>query len=163
MVLATRKGLAYVLRERKMAFPPTRPIGLHVGDQLLIYTSRGIYNNPGRDRGRIVGTAEIVSPIVPLDEARLISGRLYTSGCDLNLTGLAPLDEGIELANIADQLAVFQPNPAAWSARLRRSILPLPFSDVELVMARLKPILRNADETMAAYIDRAELFSPPSQ
>jgi hypothetical protein len=43
------------MRERKMAFPPTRRVRMGVGDQLLLYTTRGVFNNPTRDRGRVVG------------------------------------------------------------------------------------------------------------
>jgi hypothetical protein len=122
-ILATNRGLAYVMRERKMAFPPTRRVRLDVGDQLLLYTSRGVFNNPGRDRGRVVGIAEVASPIVPLGQELLISGRTYTSGCDLRLTGLTTLGEGVELGSMTGELAVFRSNPAAWSRRVARGNL----------------------------------------
>lgn len=155
MMLATRRGLAYVLRERKMAFPPTRPIRLRVGDGLLLYTSRGIFGNPNRDPGRVVGVAEVMSPVLPFQEELLIAGRVYASGCDLKLTGLAPLGEGIILADIVGELAVFQPNPSTWGIHMRRSVLPLPSQDAELILARLKPLLCGPDETAGAYMELA--------
>jgi hypothetical protein len=156
MLLATRKGLAYVMRERSMAFPPTRRIRLDIGDLMLLYTTRGVFGNASRDRGRVVGTAEIASPIVPFEQRRQLAGRVYTSGCDLRITGLAPLGQGPVLADMVQDLIVFQPNPHAWSARMRRSILPLPAQDADLILKQLQPLLRNPEETVGAYLERAE-------
>lgn len=157
MMLGTGRGLAYVMRERKMAFPPTRRIRLEVGDRLLLYTTRGVFGSPSRDRGRVVGTAQITSPIIPFDKERHIAGRAYSSGCDLDISGLAPLDQGIVLADIVDQLQVFQPDPRTWSSRMRRSILALPAQDAALIQEHLKPNLRDPKETVGPYLERAEL------
>jgi hypothetical protein len=159
MVVATSTGLSYVLRERKMAFPPTRQVRLEVGDQLLLYTTRSVFGNPTRDRGRVIGTAVVTSPIRPLQTQLVIAERAYTTGCDLRLTGLATLGEGLTLTDIAKDLMVFQPNPEAWSARMRRSLLRLPATDVELVLTQLKPILRDPDYTLSAYLERAARLS----
>jgi hypothetical protein len=109
LLLGTSEGLAYVLRERQMGFPPTRHIQLAVGDQVLLYTTRGIFGYPSRDRGRVVGTAEVASPVTSLTSQRQIGGRVYTSGCELKITGLAPLGKGVVLADIVERLEVFQP------------------------------------------------------
>lgn len=155
MLVATSTGLAYVLRERKMAFPPTREVGrevrLEVGDRLLLYTTRSVFG----DRGRVIGTAEVASPSSPLKKQLTIAGRAYTTGCDLRFTGLAALGEGVVLADIAEDLMVFQPNPKAWAVRMRRSLLQLPPEDVALIMTQLKPVLRNLDETVSTYLERA--------
>ena len=142
-----------------MAFPPSRQIQLEVGDQVLLYTTRGVFRNTVRDLGRVVGTAEIASPVAPLASQRQIAGRVYTSGCELKITGLAPLGDGVVLANIVEQLEVFQPYPQTWSARMRRSILPLPSRDVEVIFAQLKPTLLDTSETAGAYLERAAYAS----
>ena len=156
MMLGTGRGLAYVMRERKMAFPPTRRIRLEVGDQLLLYMTRNVFGSPSRDRGRVVGTAQVASPIMPLERERHIGGRSYTSGCELNITGLAPLGEGIVLADIVDQLRVFQPDPRTWSARMRRSVLALPAEDAALIHKQLEPLLLDPEKTVGLYLERAE-------
>jgi hypothetical protein len=155
LVLGTGRGLAYVLRERKMAFPPTRQVRLDVGDRLLLYTTRNVFRRSDRDRGRVVGTAEVASPILPLEEQLLIAERKYTSGCDLKITGLAMLGQGVLLADIAEKLMVFQPHPEAWRAWLRRAVLPLPPSDARFILTRLQPVLRDPNETVGAYLERA--------
>jgi hypothetical protein len=155
LLLGTPEGLAYVLRERQMAFPPNQRIQLKVNDQVLLYTTRGVFRNAPRDLGRVVGTAEIVSPVASLASQRKIGNRVYTSGCELKITGLAPLDNGVVLADIVERLDVFQPHPHAWSARMRRSILPLPSQDVDVVMSLLKPTLLDPSETAGSYLERA--------
>ncbi len=140
-------------------FPLTRRVPLEVGDQVLLYTTRGVFRNPPRDLGRVVGTAVITSPVVPLGSQRQIAGRVYTSGCELRITGLAPPGDGVVLADFVERLEVFQPYPRAWSARMRRSILPLPPRDAEVISAQLEPTLRNPSDTAGAYLERAERAS----
>lgn len=161
LLLGTPEGLAYVLRERQMAFPPTQRIHLEVGNQVLLYTTRAVFRNPPRDRGRVVGTAEIASPVASLASQRQIGERVYTSGCDLKITGLAPLGNGVVLADIVERLDVFRPHLYAWSARMRRSILPLPPQDVDVIMAILEPILLDPSETAGSYLERAAHASKP--
>ena len=153
LLLGTPEGLAYVLRERQMAFPPAQRIQLEVGEQVLLYTTRRVFRNPPRDLGRVVGTAEIASPITW--SRRQIGGRDYTSGCELKITGLAPLGKGVVLADIVERLEVFRPNPHAWRARMRRSILELPSQDVDVIVALLGPTLLDPSETAGPYLERA--------
>jgi hypothetical protein len=162
LLLGTPEGLAYVLRERQMAFPPTRHIQLEVGDQVLLYTTRGVFRNPPRDRGRIVGTAEAASPVTSLTSQCQIGGRVYTSGCQLKITGLAPLDKGVVLADIVERLEVFQPHPHAWSVRMRRSILPLPSQDVDVITALLEPTLLDPSETAGPHLSVLPTHRSPS-
>jgi hypothetical protein len=155
MILATAEGLTYVLSEHRMAFPPTREIQLDTGGRVLLYVARNIFGNPTRDRGRIIGTAEIMSPLSQFDSERQIAGRVYTSGCELRITGLAPLGQGVVLADIVDSLDIFQPNPESWGARIRRSILPLSPRDAEVIFVQLKTSLRDPEETASNYLARA--------
>jgi hypothetical protein len=156
MILSTSEGLTYVLRERRMAFPPTRQIRLDIGDQVLLYSARSLFGNPNRDRGRVIGTAEVVSPLTQFDSELQIAGRIYTSGCELKITGLAPLGQGVVLADIVQDLEAFQPNPDTWSVRLRRSLLPLTPRDAGIVYASLKAILCDPGETIGAYLEYSE-------
>jgi hypothetical protein len=159
MLVGTSAGLAYVLRERKMAFPPTRQVCLEVGDRLLLYITRSVFGNAARDRGRVIATAEVTSPTVKLKKQLIIAGRAYTTECDLIFTGLAPLGEGVILAEIAEDLMAFQPNPKAWAAHIRRSLLQLSSRDFEFILTQLKPDLRSPDETLDAYLERADRLS----
>ena len=60
LVIGDAVALAWVLAEQRMAFPALRKseaAALEVGDELLIHTTRGCFNNPTRDRSRVIGLA----------------------------------------------------------------------------------------------------------
>lgn len=44
------------------------------------------------------------------------------------------------------------PDAASWSARLRRSLVPLSLSDSRMLLAALKPTLRPVQEQLPAYL-----------
>ena len=67
LILGDADRLAYVLREHRMAFTPRRRIPLTRGDIVFLYTTRGIFRNPGAGRGLIIGRAEIISDIVKFE------------------------------------------------------------------------------------------------
>ena len=159
LVLGEREAVGWVLRESRMAFPPTRRAEvdrLTTGDELLIFTTRGCWHNPRRDRGRIVGSARVASPVVAYDEPVTIAGRDFTRGCDLTLRSLTPLGQGVELAPLIPQMGAF-PNKKAWSIWLRRPLLELPPGDATLLQHKLKPIACAVQVTAQDYIRQAEV------
>lgn len=97
LILGERDGLRWVLENERMAFPAHRRTQLaHVrpGDDLLLYTTRGCFHNPTRDRGRIIGRARVKSAVEILGEPVTIGDREYAIGCDLSLLQLLPFGEG---------------------------------------------------------------------
>src|SRR6202051_2908697 len=61
LVIGERDALAWVLTTQRMAVPDYRSrevSALEPGDQLFLYTTRGCFHNPTRDRGRVVGVAK---------------------------------------------------------------------------------------------------------
>jgi hypothetical protein len=62
MPIADREPLMWILHERRTAFPSYRRSDaerLAAGDRLLLYTTRGCFHNPTRDRGRVIGVATV--------------------------------------------------------------------------------------------------------
>jgi hypothetical protein len=154
LIIGDREALAWVLTGEQMAFPPTRASAarqLRIGDRLLIYTTRGCFHNPGRDRGRVIGTAAVESPVEQLDRPVVIAGREFTTGCSLIIESLAPLGRGIELAPLVPDLDVF-PEPNSWSAYMRRPLLALTPQDARLIERKLTPHLHAARDVMDEYI-----------
>jgi NAD(P)-dependent dehydrogenase (short-subunit alcohol dehydrogenase family) len=124
LILGDRQAIAWVLREQRMAFPATSRAEvsrLAVGDELLIYTTRGAYRNPSRERGRVIGTATVASAVEALDVPVEFGGREFPRGCGITVTSLAPWGRGVELQPLVDRLAVF-PNAKTWSIQLRRPL-----------------------------------------
>lgn len=156
LVIGDREALAWVLRESRMAFPPTRRAEvdrLDEGDELLIFTTRGCWRNPTRDRGRVIGRAEVTSPVAAYGEPVEIAGRRFTRGCGIRIRSLAPVRDGVELAPLVPRLQAF-PNESGWGIRLRRPLLELPTADATLVRDRLARIVCAPSEVAGDYLDR---------
>ena len=154
IVLGERDALRWVLRERRMAFPPYRRSAaqrLQPGDPLLLYVTRGAFHNPTRDRGRVIGVASVASPVVDLDDPLTLVGRTFTTGCRLDLKLLCPRGEGVELAPLVEELSAF-PIKHAWSAVLRRAIVPLPQGDATRIKRLLAQKATEVDEAITTYL-----------
>jgi hypothetical protein len=139
-----------------MAFAQHRaPVAnqLEPGDRLLLYTTRGCFKNPTRDRGRVVGVAYVATPVEPLPEPVKFGDRSFILGCDLKIEGLAPRGRGVELAPLVPRLKVF-PVPRAWSVRLRTALLELPPADAGLLVRLLKPELQDKKAAEGSYAPR---------
>src|SRR4051794_4998457 len=153
LILGEREAIAWVLREQRMAFPSTpraEVAALAVGDRLLLYTTRGAWNNPTRDRGRVIGTGTVTSPVRVLDEPVEISGRRFSSGCELEIDGLVRYPGGVELQPLVANLDAF-PKPEAWSIYLRRALLGLSESDADLLLYRLRPLVTDRKSALPTY------------
>lgn len=165
LILGDREGLAWVLHNRRMAFTESRVTEiaeLRAGDQLLLYTSRGCYRNPTRDRGRVIGEAEARHAVARLKKPIPIGEREFSHTCDIQLKSLAPFRDGVMLTDLVPKLDVF-PDARSWSARMRRPLLKLPPNDARLLLARLASIARPADENIRGYLDWLEHVATAQQ
>ena len=153
--------MAWLLTERRWAIPRERLRSAPpVGHEILLYTTRGCYRNPGRDRGLVMGHAVVSSPPGTLEAPVSFRGRDFTIGFDVEVTGVAEVHNGVELGPLAGQLD-FLPDPATWSVRLRRSLVPLSDRDARTLTTRLKPLLDQPEGRVADYVAAAKLT--PSQ
>jgi hypothetical protein len=60
LLISDREALAWVLSEQQFAFPQGRVKSIPpVGSGVLLYTTRGCYRNPTRDRGLVMGLATV--------------------------------------------------------------------------------------------------------
>jgi hypothetical protein len=154
LILGEREAVAWVLRHQRMAFPARRRAEagrLESGDELLIYTTRGCWHNPGRDMSRIIGRAYVTSPVKPLEAPVEVAGRTFESGCRIDVRTLTPYLTGVELAPLVEDLAVF-PVKSSWSIRLRRPLLELPDGDAEMLRGHLAEVEASADEVVDGYL-----------
>ena len=125
---------------------------LEIGDELLLYTTRGCFRNQKRDRGRLMGRARVASRVVSLPEPVIFGDREFAYGCDLELMGIAPLRQGIELAALADSLQLFS-STRTWGTKLRRSLVPLTVPDAKLLQRELAPVLEPVEQHINSYVE----------
>lgn len=157
VVLGEREAISWVLRQRRMAFPATpraEVAALAPGDRLYLYATRGAWHNPTRDRGRVIGTATVLTPVKRLNEPVEIAGRSFPSGCQLRLDGVVPYPGGLELQPLVGQLEAF-PKPHAWSIYLRRALLRLPAADCRTLDRGLRPLLVEPKQAIPTYLSTA--------
>ena len=154
LVIGDAAPLAWVLAEQRMAFPALRRsevAALEIGDELLIYTTRGCFHNPNRDPGRVMGLALVRSDVHDLAEPVVFGERRYTSGCTLDIKGIAPLRDGVELRPLVPRLHAF-PDARTWSIRLRRPLVRLDEHDAALLRRQVNPLLKPLNSQLDAYI-----------
>jgi len=73
LLIADREPLAWIISEQRTAFGEHRAREaekLEPGDALLLYTTRGCFRNPTRDRGRVIGRATVTTPATQKCETR---------------------------------------------------------------------------------------------
>jgi hypothetical protein len=153
LVIGDAAPLAWVLTDKRMAFPELRKSqasALEVGDELLIYTTRGCFGNPTRDHGRLMALATVKTKVKDLAEPVVFGDRRYTSGCELDIKGLTPLRTGVELQPLVSQMHAF-PDPKSWSVHLRRPLVRLDEHDAALLKDRLAPLLEPPSRHLDAY------------
>jgi hypothetical protein len=163
LVLGEAAAVEWVLVEERMAFSEswrTRlAASLGPGDDLLLYTTRSCWHNPTRDRGRIIGVAEVTSPVVTLKQPLKLANRTFTAGCDLVITGLAPFSSGVDLVPLVPRLRSF-PNPETWTAWMRRPVVRLLPADSTMLHQQLQPMLGARTAHLLAYIAAARKLAP---
>jgi hypothetical protein len=140
MPIADREPLMWILRERRTAFPSYRRSDaerLAAGDRLLLYTTRGCFHNPTRDRGRVIGVATVKHAAKDLPEPIRFGEREFPIGVDFTFEMLVPRGEGVELAPIVGSLPKTFANPPAWSAALRRALVYFDDEEAEHIVRRL--------------------------
>ncbi|WP_449060424.1 hypothetical protein [Planomonospora algeriensis] len=135
LILGEREAVAWVLRQSRMAFPPTRRTEvdrLKVGDELFVLTTRGCWHNPTRDRTRVIGRATVTAGVTAYDEPVTIAGR------DFTVESLTPYLTGVELVALVPRLETFpDKRDGAWSIRLRRPLLEVTEADARLLRSEL--------------------------
>jgi hypothetical protein len=152
--IADREPLAWIIRERRTAFAEHRAreaLDLEEDDVLFLYTTRGCFRNPTRDRGRVIGRARVKARAKRASRAPTFNGREYPYVVQLEIESLAPLREGLELAPIVPRLRATFPDAATWSVRMRRALVPLDAGDAAELERSLGEVVEPYPAALASY------------
>lgn len=159
-VISDRAALVWVLENQRIAFP--RPRYHHIfpalasGDVLYLYTTRGCYKNPTRDRGLVIGAASVTGALVTADNALRVGDRELPLEAPVELQCLAPVGEGIDLASEVNRMSSF-PKPEAWSVYLRRSLFQITEHDARRFDKLLSRYQAAPRTLLAGYRQRAKV------
>lgn len=158
LVISDREPLAWILSEGLMAFPAhrSRESGeLSEGDRLFLYSTRGCFHNPVRDRGRVIGEATVSSTVSMLERPVKFGDHLFPLGCSLEITGLATRDKGPEMTQLMAHMHLFRgADPKRWGVRLRRVLAPLDNHDASILHRRLLSVMGSVADARQGYLDR---------
>lgn len=157
-IIGDRQALGWVLKEQRLAFPEPRyhhifP-ALKAGDQLYLYTTRGCYRNPGRDRGLVIGTATVMGDLERPLTSRVVRDRELPLEVPVQIETLAPLGDGVNVADTVGNMTSF-PKPESWSVYLRRSLYSLTEHDAALLDRKLRKHAGQHDANLDGYLVRA--------
>ena len=151
--IADREPLTWIVTEQRTAFPLGRAREaerLERGDRLFLYSTRGCFRNPTRDRGRVIGIATVIARASELEEPVRFGDREFPIGVKLTIELLAPLREGVQLAPLVERLELF-PDPQSWSARMRRALVPLVSRDAALLEREVRKVARSYPRDLETY------------
>lgn len=154
LVISDRDALGWILSQQRMAFAPSRHHlidTLTTGDRLALYTTRGCFRNPTRDRSRVIGTATVTTPLEPLVAPVTFGDREFTRGCSLRVERLARVDQGPELTALVSRLDTF---PQAWAIHIRRTLVPLDSHDFKIIESALEPVGTSREEALPSYLEK---------
>ena len=151
--ISDRDALSWIVAEQRTAVGAHRrreAEALEPGDRLFLYTTRGCFRNPTRDRGRVIGVARVTRAARVNDKPVRFGDREYPVEFRFAIQSLAPRREGVELVQLLDRLESF-PKRNAWSAYLRRALVPLSPLDGIVIADALEGIARAYRDTSATY------------
>jgi hypothetical protein len=152
IVVSNREALGWILREQRTAFPLERSRvsrSLEPGDRLVLYTTRGCFNNPSRDRGRVIATAEVATPVRSLARPVVFGDRAFEFGCGLVIEQLAPWAQGPELGPLVRRMNTI---PTSWAMHLRRAVVRLDDHDYELLAGALSRVAVPREAALPGYL-----------
>jgi hypothetical protein len=85
------------------------------------------------------------------DRNPVFGEREYNISLPLEIELLAPRGHGVELAPLVSIMSSF-PNKSAWSAYMRRALVPLTFKDGKLLARQVRVLARPYPETVQTYV-----------
>jgi hypothetical protein len=152
--IADREPLAWIVREQVTAFGEHRrreASALEIGDVLFLYTTRGCFRNPTRDRGRVIGRAVVAAPAADVPTPPAFGNRTFPIVVRLSIESLAPLRQGVELAPLVSRLRSTFPAPATWSVRMRRALVPVDRQDAGVLERALSGATKAYGQAIDSY------------
>lgn len=135
IVLGDRDAIAWVLSHQQMAVTSRVAALPGVGDPVALYTTRGAFKNPTRDRAQVIGLGTVVQ--APVVKDITIAGRTYAKSFGLRFDLLAELRQGLPFEPLVPKLG-FIGNKTSWGGAVRRPVVRLPEADFTLIANRFR-------------------------
>jgi hypothetical protein len=143
------QGLRWVLEHQRMAFSEglsSRARSIDIGDELVLYVTRGAFHNPTRDRSQFVGLAGVTGPVRRARAPIVIAGREFVSSCPIEVEAALPERTGVMALELVPQLS-FIKRKEVWGQYLRWGLVKIPGADHRLIRLAIRSQLRTVAST----------------
>lgn len=130
-VVGSRVALEFILDNEVMAFrAAVKTELLTEGMKFAIYTTRGAYGNPSKDRSQILALGRLVSGVT--DHPHSIGHELFPRSCQLRIEARLPWRNGLLFEPLIDELA-FVGGRRRYSSVFHRTIVKVPVKDFDRI------------------------------
>jgi len=135
-VVGSRPALEYILDNHVMAFRSSvKTDMLEKGMRFALYTTRGAYGNPTKDRSQILALGRLSSGVT--GQAHSIDQELFPQSCRLKFELRLPWRKGLIFDPLVDELA-FVGGRRRYASVFHRTIVKVPTDDYELITSVFK-------------------------
>lgn len=155
--LGSAETVRWVLQNERMAFSDfvgkRNASRLTRGDRLYFYLSPRCWPGLGKPKppsGLIVSDAVVLTDTKKLADRMVLSGHVFTYGCELLFERLAPSGTGVSLNGMIGQLELFR-GYSNYGNALRLTPILLSTSDAKLIDLELNSVSKQFDDAVIGY------------
>lgn len=109
-------------------------------DRLVLYTSRGAFHNPTRDRAQVIGLGIATSE--PRNRQVVVAGRRYERSFGLEIARISEPRQGLDFASLVPRLD-FITKKSSWGGALRRPVVRISEKDYTTIATGFTKHLTN--------------------
>lgn len=152
-VVGSRSALEYILDKQVMAFRSSvKTEVLSAGMRFAIYTTRGAYGNPSKDRSQVLAIGRLVSGVT--DQPHSIGNELFPQSCQLRIEARLPWRNGLAFDPLVDELA-FVGGRRRYASVFHRTIVKVPVADFDRIVSDFEAELEVVDQLQrdAAHLE----------
>lgn len=134
-MLGNRTAMEWVIDRGRMAVGPRVRTLPAIGDRLVLYTSRGAFHNPTRDRAQILALG--VTSSEPDNRRVVVAGAAYARSFAIDIDVMAEPRRGLDFLPLVPRLD-FIHNRASWGGALRRPVVHIGDKDYKTIAAAFR-------------------------
>lgn len=122
--------MEWVIEHGRMAVGPRVKSLPGPGERVVLYTSRGAFHNPTRDRAQVIGLG--ITTDEPAQRRLVIAGTPYARSFGVDIEVLAEPRHGLDFASLVPRLD-FITKKKSWGGALRRPVVRISDRDYRTI------------------------------
>lgn len=147
IVLGDRDAIDWVVANGRMAVSDKVRTLPEPGERVALYTTRGAYRNPTRDRSQIIGLGRVTGKAVRRDIN--VAGKTYAASFPIGIDAITESRQGLPFEPLVEHLT-FITTKRTWGGALRRPLVRIPDADFKQIERRFMAHHRTSIASPAA-------------